>query len=66
MKTNLKGPTGIDTSMLASKTDLAGLNSDDLRKLSNIVDNDDLRKLYMINWLSKLMLLILRYKVLGE
>ena len=53
-KTDLKGAAGIDTFMLASKTDLAGLKnmvdkfdinkfktvSADLSKLSNAVDND--------------------------
>ena len=36
----------------------------DLSKLSNIVDNHVARKLRLINWLLKSMLLILRYQVL--
>ena len=48
-KANLKGATGIDTSMLALKTDLASLKTKvdaDLSKLSNVVDNDVEKKLY--------------------
>ena len=57
-KANLKGTTGIDTSMLASETDLAGLKtkvgnldvcklktvSARLSKLSNVVDDDVVTK----------------------
>ena len=75
MKTILKGATAIDTSTLASKTDLAsrktkvdGLDVDKIKaiptdssKLSNAVDSD-----VMINWLSKSILLILTYQVLVD
>ena len=37
-----------------------------LNKLCNIVDDDVVEKLYLINWLSKSMLLILRYQVLVD
>ena len=63
-KANLKGATGIDTSMLALKTDLASLKTKvdaDLSKLSNVVDNDVEKKLCIINRLRKALLLI-RYQ----
>ena len=80
MKTILKGATAIDTSTLASKTDLAsrktkvdGLDVNKLKaipadssKLSNVVDSDVIKRLCMMNWLSKSMLLILTYQVLVD
>ena len=76
-KVELKEATGIDTSTLASNTDLVGLKtkvydldmdklktvSADLSNLSNLVDKDVVKKLCMINWLLKSMLLILIYHV---
>ena len=71
--------TGIDTAKVTSKTDLASLkaridNLDvdknetapaDLSKLSNVLDNDLVKKkLCMINWLPKSMLLKLRQRVI--
>ena len=61
----MKGATGIDTSTLVSKTNLANLKTKidnldgdepksvhaDLSKLSNVVDDAILKKLCMINWL---------------
>ena len=61
----MKGATGIDTSTLVSKTNLANLKSKidnldgdepksvhaDLSKLSNVVDDAILKNLCMINWL---------------
>ena len=67
-KANLKGATGIDTSMLALKTDLASLKTKvdaDLSKLSNVVDNDVEKKLCIINRLRKALLLI-RYQTLVD
>ena len=67
-KANLKGATGIDTSMLALKTDLASLKTKvdaDLSKLSNVVDNDVEKKLCIINRLRKALLLI-RYPTLVD
>ena len=65
-KANLKGATGIDTSMLASKTTLASLNVDKLKtvavdssNLSNLVIIMLSKRLCAINSLSKAMLLIL-------
>ena len=63
MKANLKGASGIDTSTLTSKTNLSGLKTKadnldvdklknvpaDLSKLSNIVDNKVVKKLYVIS-----------------
>ena len=74
-KVSLKRSTGIDTSMLASKTDLASLetkfdNSDinkfktvsaALSKRRNVVDNDFVKKLCMVNWFTKPMLLSLKH-----
>ena len=62
-KVYLKGETGIDTSMLLSKTNLASMRTKidnldvdklktvpvDLRKLCNVIDNNVAKKLYMIN-----------------
>ena len=76
-KVELKEATGIDTSTLASNTDLVSLKtkvydldmdklktvSTDLSNLSNLVDKDVVKKLCMINWLLKSMLLILIYHV---
>ena len=76
-KVELKEATGIDTSTLASNADLVGLKtkvydldmdklktvSADLSNLSNLVDKDVVKKLCMINWLLKSMLLILIYHV---
>ena len=75
---NLTGVIGIDTSMFVSKTDLAclqikvdKLDVDKLKtvpaalgKLSNVIYMDVLKRLCMINLLSKLMLLMLKYHVL--
>ena len=66
-KTDLKNVTHIDTSIFAVKTNLASLKPEvdklgidklmpvpvDLSKLSNVVKNDVVKKLYMINWLQK-------------
>ena len=52
-KTDFKNATGIDTSKLAAKSDLASLNAEidnlvpllvDLRKLSDVVKNDVVKK----------------------
>ena len=62
-KVYLKGETGIDTSMLLSKTNLASMRTKidnldadkfktvpaDLSKLCNVIDNNVAKKLYMIN-----------------
>ena len=78
MKDDLKRATGIDTSTLASKKDLASLNTKvdnldvnkiktvpaALSKLSNVVDNDVIKKkLFMINRFSKPMLLSLKHSM---
>ena len=66
-KTDLKNVTHIDTSIFALKKNLASLKPEvdkldidklmpvpvDLSKLSNVVKNDVVKKLYMINWLQK-------------
>ena len=71
-KSDLKRATGIDASEFAKKADSASLKSyvdklnidkiitvpADWSKLRNVVDNDAVKKLCMINWLQKLMLLI--------
>ena len=63
IKADLKGPAGVYTSNLAAISDLASLKpkvdnieidslktvSGDLSKLSNVVDNDVVKKLCMIN-----------------
>ena len=63
LKTDLKNATGIDTSKLATKSDLASLKAEidkldieklvpvlaNLSKLSDIVKNDVVKKLCMIN-----------------
>ena len=78
MKDDLKRATGIDTSTLASKKDLASLNTKvdnldvnkvktvpaALSKISNVVDNDVIKKkLFMINRFSKPMLLSLKHSM---
>ena len=64
-KTDLKKAIGIDISKLAAKSDLASLKAEadkidvdklksvpvDLIKLSNVVNNDFIKKLYIINYL---------------
>ena len=79
-KVYLKGETGIDTSMLLWKTNLASMRTKidnldvdklktvpaDLSKLCNVIDNNVAKKLYMINWISKSMLLMLRYQILMD
>ena len=74
----MTGATDIGTSKLASKTDLANLKTQvdnlnvekpkalaaDLSKLNNVVDNDVVRKIMLISWLPKSLLLILRYQAL--
>ena len=76
-KVDLKGVTGTDTSTLASETYLASLKTKvynlDVVKLkiapaysSNLSNEVLSKRLCMINWLSKLMLLILRYQVLVD
>ena len=77
-KADMIGATGIDTSKLASKTDLDILKTKvkdldvdklknvpaNLSKLSTVVDNGIVKKVCMINWLPKSMLLMLRYQAL--
>ena len=62
-KTDIKNVTHIDTSSFALKTNLAGLKTEvdkldidklspvpvDLSKLSNVVENDVVKKTYIIN-----------------
>ena len=62
-KTDLKNVTHVDTSSIALKTNLATLETEadkldidklvpvptDLSKLSNVVENDVVKKMYMIN-----------------
>ena len=60
-KLDLKNATGVDTSKLAAKSDLASLKDDkidvdklktvpvDLSKLSNLVNNDFVKKRCIIN-----------------
>ena len=67
IKSDLKEATGIDASEFAKNADLVSLKSyvdksniDELNtvlELRNVVDNDAVKKLYVINWLQKLMLL---------
>ena len=66
-KTNLKNVTHIDTPSFAVKTNLANLKTEvdklgidklvpvpvDLSKLSDVVKNDAVKKLFMINCLQK-------------
>ena len=66
-KAGLKNVAYVDTSSFALKTNLANLKTEvdkldidklvpvptDLSKLSNVVKNDVVKKLYMINWLQK-------------
>ena len=79
-KADFKGTTEFHISTLASKTDLASLETKvgnldvgklktapvDLSKLSNVVDNDAVNRFCKIDWLSKSMLLLLRYQVLVD
>ena len=72
-KTDLKNVTHIDTPSFAVKTNLANLKTEvdkldidklvpvpvDLSKLSDVVKNDVVKKLCMINWLQKWIILIL-------
>ena len=62
-KTDLKSATGVDTTKLAAKSDLAKLKAQvdkidvdklktapvELSKLRNVVNNDVLKKLYLTN-----------------
>ena len=66
-KNNVKNVTHADTSSFALKTNLASLKTEvdkldidklvpapvDLSKLSDVVKNDEVKKLSMINWLLK-------------
>ena len=66
-KADLKNVTHVNTSGFSLKTNLAGLKTDvneldidklapvpvDLSKLSNVVRNDVVKKMFMINWLQK-------------
>ena len=79
-KADFKRTTEFHISTLASKTDLASLETKvgnldvgklktapvDLSKLSNVVDNDAVNRFCKIDWLSKSMLLLLRYQVLVD
>lgn len=79
-KADMKGTTGNDASMWASKTDMASLKTKkddqsidninnvtaDLKKLSNVGDNDLSERLCMINCLLNSMLLMLRYQVIVD
>ena len=69
-KKDLKKATRTDTSNLATKSDLASLKAEtdvgklktasiDLSELGNVVRMKLLKKLCMINWLQKLIILIL-------
>ena len=72
-KADLKNVTHVNTSGFSLKTNLAGLKTDvneldidklapvpvDLSKLSNVVRNDVVKKMFMINWLQKYIILIL-------
>ena len=64
-KPGLKGATNVDTSNLSGKGDLSSLKArlhklnvdqlktvpPDLTQLSNVVESDIVKKLYMTNWL---------------
>ena len=64
-KTDLKNVTHVDTSNFALKTNLTTLKTEvdkldidkpvplDLSKLSDVVKNDVIKKLFMTNWLQK-------------
>ena len=66
-KADLKNVTHVNTSGFSLKTNLAGLKTEvneldidklapvpvDLSKLSNVVRNDVVKKMFMINWLQK-------------
>ena len=70
---DLKNVTHVNTSGFSLKTNLAGLKTEvneldidklapvpvDLSKLSNVVRNDVVKKMFMINWLQKYIILIL-------
>ena len=72
-KADLKNVTHVNTSGFSLKTNLAGLKTEvneldidklapvpvDLSKLSNVVRNDVVKKMFMINWLQKYTILIL-------
>ena len=72
-KADLKNVTHVNTSGFSLKTNLAGLKTEvneldidklapvpvDLSKLSNVVRNDIVKKMFMINWLQKYIILIL-------
>ena len=72
-KADLKNVTHVNTSGFSLKTNLAGLKTEvneldidklapvpvDLSKLSNVVRNDVVKKMFMINWLQKYIILIL-------
>ena len=77
-KANLKGAPGIDITTLASKADLTSLKTKvdnldadklktilaDLRKWSNVKDNDVVKKSVCDKVVIKSVLLVLRYQVL--
>ena len=59
-KTDLKNVTHVDTYLASLKTEVDKLDIDklvpipvDLSKLSDVVKNDVVKKLFMINWLQK-------------
>ena len=72
-RTDLKNVTHVDTSSFALKTNLPNLKTEvdkldidklapvatDLSKQINVVKNDVVKKLFMINWLQKQIILIL-------
>ena len=72
-KADLKNVTHVNTSGFSLKTNLAGLKTEvneldidklapvpvDLSKLSNVVRNDVVKRMFMINWLQKYIILIL-------
>ena len=73
-RADLEGATGVDTSKLAAKSDLPNLKVQidkldgdklksvpaDLSKLDTVINNDVVKKLYMINWFEEMTLLILK------
>ena len=70
IKSDLKSKTGVDISEFAKNSDLGCIKADidklsigkleatlaDLSKLSNVVKNKLFKRLYLMNWLTKLML----------
>ena len=80
MKANLKGISGIGACFYGIKNRVGSLETKqdnldidnfktaptDLSKLSNAVDNNFFKTLCMTDWLSKSVLLILRYQVLMD